>query len=55
MHSPEPQSTPLETHLQEALEAAEDGTTKYHLREALQKLYLDGSAAKAATIRHSER
>lgn len=36
--------TDLEIHLQRALETAENSETKYELREALQKCYVDRSA-----------
>ncbi|WP_324663587.1 hypothetical protein [Haloarcula sediminis] len=35
-----PQATPIETHLETALEMAEDDKAKYHLREAYQKCVL---------------
>lgn len=36
-------STDIETHLQRALETAENSETKYELREALQKYYAENS------------
>lgn len=34
-----PESTPLEKHLEAALENAESDTVRYHLRESLQMVY----------------
>lgn len=40
-HIQRPSPTPLETHLETALEATDDERAKFHLREAYQKCLAD--------------
>ena len=44
MTTPNESGTNLATHLHRALETAENGETRYELREALQKCHLEDSA-----------
>jgi hypothetical protein len=40
-HIHDPAPTPVETHLESALDATDDEQTKFHLREAYQKCIAD--------------